>query len=246
MSDSIILSAQDLHLTYKTRRGIFKQFTHEAIKGVSFDLIKGETIGILGKNGGGKSTLLRILGGIVNPTKGKVICPPKTTRALLTLGLGFIPNISGRENAIYSVMLQGASKKKAKSIIPAIEEFTELGEFFDQPIETYSSGMKARLGFATALMAEVDILLIDEVLSVGDSTFRKKAEEAMRNKLNGEQTCIFVSHNSDQVNKVCGRVIWIDKGVIREQGDTARVAHLYNLSMQQANQAQIEPTKTPT
>lgn len=232
MSKSIILSVKDVGLTYKARRGMFNEFTHTALSGISFDLIKGETIGILGKNGGGKSSLLRILAGIVNPSQGEVICPPGTTRALLTLGLGFIPNLSGRENAIYSVMLQGASKKKARSIIPAIEEFTELGEFFDQPIETYSSGMKARLGFATALMAEVDILLIDEVLSVGDATFRKKAEEAMRNKLTGEQTCVFVSHNSDQVNKVCGRVIWIDKGAIREQGDTATVAHHYNLSMQ--------------
>lgn len=229
----VILAAQNISLTYKSsNKGFFSKFTHQALKDVSFDLIKGETLGILGKNGGGKSTLLRILAGIINPSSGKVVCAPATTRALLTLGLGFIPNVSGRENAIYSAMLQGASRKQAKSILNEIAEFTELGDFFDQPVDTYSSGMKARLGFATAMYTHVDILFIDEVLSVGDAHFRKKAEAAMLSKLTGEQTCVFVSHNSDQVNKVCNRAIWIDEGVIKEQGDTATVAHHYNLFMQ--------------
>jgi lipopolysaccharide transport system ATP-binding protein len=228
-----ILQAKNISLTYKSSsRGFFSGFKHQALKDVSFDLMKGETIGILGKNGGGKSTLLRILAGIINPTDGKVICAPATTRALLTLGLGFMSNISGRENAIYSAMLQGASRKQAKSILKEVEEFTELGEFFDQPVDTYSSGMRSRLGFATAMYTHVDILFIDEVLSVGDVHFRKKAESAMLSKLQGEQTCVFVSHNSDQVNKVCSRAIWIDEGVIKEQGDTATVAHHYNLFMQ--------------
>lgn len=229
----IILAAQNVSLTYKSsNKGFFSKFTHQALKDVSFDLAKGETLGILGKNGGGKSTLLRILAGIINPSSGSVVCAPTTTRALLTLGLGFIPNVSGRENAVYSAMLQGASRKQAKSILNEIAEFTELGEFFDQPVDTYSSGMKARLGFATAMYTQVDILFIDEVLSVGDAHFRKKAEAAMLSKLTGEQTCVFVSHNSDQVNKVCNRAIWIDEGIIKEQGDTATVAHHYNLFMQ--------------
>jgi lipopolysaccharide transport system ATP-binding protein len=196
--------------------------------------MRGETIGILGRNGGGKSTLLRILAGIVNPTSGQVICAPNTTRALLTLGLGFISNISGRENAMYSAMLQGASRKKAKSILKDIEDFSELGEFFDQPVDTYSSGMRARLGFATAMYTDVDILFVDEVLSVGDAHFRKKAEAAMASKLHSEQTCVFVSHNSDQINKICSRVIWIEDGVIKGQGKTQTIAHEYNLSMQSA------------
>lgn len=229
----VILAAQNVSLTYKSsNKGFFSKFTHQALKDVSFDLAKGETLGILGKNGGGKSTLLRILAGIINPSSGSVVCAPTTTRALLTLGLGFIPNVSGRENAVYSAMLQGASRKQAKSILNEIAEFTELGEFFDQPVDTYSSGMKARLGFATAMYTQVDILFIDEVLSVGDAHFRKKAEAAMLSKLTGEQTCVFVSHNSDQVNKVCNRAIWIDEGIIKEQGDTATVAHHYNLFMQ--------------
>lgn len=228
-----ILTARNVSLTYNSsNRGFFSTFKHQALKDISFDLMQGETLGILGKNGGGKSTLLRILAGIINPTSGQVVCPANTTRALLTLGLGFMPNISGRENAMYSAMLQGTKRKQAKAILNEIAEFTELGEFFDQPVNTYSSGMKARLGFATAMYTKVDILFIDEVLSVGDTHFRQKAEAAMLNKLTGEQTCVFVSHNSDQVNKVCDRAIWIDDGVIKEQGDTATVAHHYNLFMQ--------------
>lgn len=228
-----ILQVKNVGLTYKKRGSLINAFQHHALKDISFDLLKGETLGILGKNGGGKSTLLRILAGIVNPSSGQVICAPQTTRALLTLGLGFIPSISGRENAIYSAMLQGIPRKVAKTIVDDIAEFTELEEFFDQPVDTYSSGMRARLGFATAMYTKVDILFIDEVLSVGDAHFRKKAEAAMLSKLTGEQTCVFVSHNSDQVNKVCSRAIWIDEGVIREEGDTATVAHHYNLFMQQ-------------
>lgn len=228
-----ILIANQISLTYKSStKGFFSGFKHQALRDISFELRKGETIGILGKNGGGKSTLLRILAGIINPTSGSVICDPQITRALLTLGLGFMSNISGRENAMYSAMLQGCNRKMAKAILKDIEDFSELGEFFDQPVDTYSSGMRARLGFATAMYTNVDILFIDETLSVGDVHFRQKAEAAMLNKLKGEQTCVFVSHNSDQINKVCSQAIWIDEGVIREQGETATVAHHYNLFMQ--------------
>lgn len=230
-----ILHADNITLTYKRREGLLKTFTHTALNGISFDLQRGETIGLLGKNGCGKSSLLRILAGIIDPTSGHVKCAPQTTRALLTLGLGFQQGLSGRENALYSAMLQGSTKKQAKALIPSIEEFAELGEFFDQPMETYSSGMRARLGFATALMTEVDILFIDEVLSVGDSHFRLKAEAAMLDKIGGDQTVVFVSHNSDQVNKICDRAIWIDNGGIVAEGDTASVAHQYNLFMQAAH-----------
>lgn len=225
-----VLHVDNISLTYKRREGMFKSFKHTALKDISFELQRGETVGILGRNGCGKSSLLRILAGIINPTSGEVKCAPNLSRALLTLGLGFQQGLSGKENAIFSVMLQGRTKKDAMSIVPKIEEFAELGEFFDQPIDTYSSGMRARLGFATALMTEVDVLLIDEVLSVGDSHFRLKAEAAMLEKIGGEQTVVFVSHNSDQINKICDRAIWIDNGLIREVGHTATVAHHYNLS----------------
>lgn len=229
---SVILEAKNIALTYKTRKGFLSSFSHQALKDISFELCKGETIGILGRNGGGKSTLLRILAGIINPTSGQVNCTSGTTRALLSVGLGFMPNTSGRENAIYSAMLQGTSKKKALSIVDSIKDFAELGEFFEQPVDTYSSGMRARLGFATALMTEVDILFVDEILSVGDMHFRQKAEAAMLDKLNGEQTCVFVSHNPEQINKICSRAIWIEDGLIRAQGDTKEVANKYRSFME--------------
>lgn len=233
-----VLEVKNISLTYRSsNRSMFGGFTHQALKDVSFDLMKGETLGILGRNGVGKSTLLRILAGIVNPSSGNVICAPNTTRALLTLGLGFIPSVSGRENAMYAAMLQGATRKKAKSILDDIAEFSELGEFFDQPVDTYSSGMKSRLGFATAMYTDVDILLIDEVLSVGDAHFKQKAEAAMTDKLRNTQTCVFVSHSSDQINKVCSRAIWIEDGVIKEQGHTKTVVHHYNLAMLEAHRA---------
>jgi lipopolysaccharide transport system ATP-binding protein len=228
-----LLKANNISLTYKSgNRSLIGGFTHQALKDVSFDLMKGETLGILGRNGVGKSTLLRILAGIINPSSGEVVCAPHTSRALLTLGLGFMPNISGRDNAMYAAMLQGATLKKAKTILNDIADFSELGEFFDQPVNTYSSGMMSRLGFATALYTDVDILLIDEVLSVGDAHFRDKAEAAMQEKLHN-QTCVFVSHNSAQINKVCSRAIWIDEGIIKDQGDTKSVVHQYNLSLQE-------------
>lgn len=227
-----MLEAKNISLLYQGgKRNLFGGFKHHALKDISFKLHKGETLGVLGRNGGGKSSLLRILAGIVNPTSGELICPPNTTRALLTLGLGFMSDVSGRENAMYSAMLQGMTRKQAKSILKEIEDFSELGEFFDQPVNTYSSGMKSRLGFATAMYTQVDILFIDETLSVGDAHFKKKAEAAMTDKLRNTQTCVFVSHNSDQINKICSSAIWIEDGVIKEQGTTETVAHHYNLSM---------------
>jgi lipopolysaccharide transport system ATP-binding protein len=229
MEQELLLRLTDVGLSYKSHD---RKFIHNALKGVSFDVKSGEKIGILGRNGCGKSSLLRILAGIIDPSVGAVTCKKYITRSLLTLGIGFMPHVSGRDNALYSAMLNGVSKNKAKSLLSFIEDFSELGEFFDQPVYTYSSGMMARLGFATALITEVDILLLDEVLSVGDAHFRKKAESAMQMKIAGEQTIILVSHDSDQINNVCDRAIWINDGVIRDQGDAGDVAHNYNLFMQ--------------
>lgn len=229
MKSDYIIRVDHISLQYKAQKG---GFTHEPLKDISFDVFSGETVGILGRNGTGKSSLLKILAGIINPSQGNVLIKKNITRSLLALGIGFMPHISGRENALYSAMLNGMSKKKALMLLPKIEEFSELGEFFDQPVESYSTGMMARLGFSTALMTEVDLLLIDEVLSVGDLHFRKKAEDAMRSKIASDQTVILVSHDSGQVNQLCGRAIWINDGLIVAEGHTPTVAHQYNLYMQ--------------
>ncbi len=231
-----LLSLRDVGLTYRSRVWGFKRFEYQALKGLSFDIRHGETLGVLGRNGCGKSTLLRILGGIIDPTDGQVLCEPGASRMLLSLGLGFNPDLSGRDNAVLSSMLQGHSKKEALAALPAIHKFSELGAFFDRQVKTYSSGMKARLGFSTAINIDVDLLLIDETLSVGDSHFKHKAQKAMMDKINSEQTVVFVSHSADQIDKVCSRAVWIEEGVIKAEGDTKSVSQEYEAFMKALNE----------
>ncbi|MFA0492260.1 ABC transporter ATP-binding protein [Vibrio sp. 10N.222.54.B11] len=205
--NNVVLEFRNVTLEYKSRVGILKYFTHKALDNVSFKVRKGEVVGIVGPNGAGKSTLLKLAAGVLYPNDGHVISPDGTTKSLLSLGLGFSPELTGRDNAVISCMLNGLTKKEALSLIEEIKEFSELGKFFEQPVKTYSSGMKSRLGFSTGMMSEVDLLMIDEVLSVGDVNFRKKAERVMLDKLKGNQTVLFVSHNEKQVEKLCSRVI---------------------------------------
>jgi lipopolysaccharide transport system ATP-binding protein len=227
MRQENVLETRNVILRYRTRSGFFKWFEHTALCGISFELKKGEILGVLGRNGCGKSTLLRLLAGLVEPTSGKILCEKNTRRALLTLGLGFRSDLSGRDNALLSAMLQGATKAEALESLSEIHEFSELGVFFDQPVKTYSSGMRARLGFATAIKTEVDVLLIDEVLGVGDFQFRKKAEATLKEKFNGSQTVVFVSHNADQVKNLCDRAIWLKDGTVKNIGDSEAVAESY-------------------
>ncbi|MEW5057697.1 MAG: ABC transporter ATP-binding protein [Cycloclasticus sp.] len=226
-----ILSANNISLKYKTRSGLIKRFEHTALNNISFELYKGETLGILGRNGCGKSSLLKILTGVIRPTSGQVNVNKHITRSLLTLGLGFRKDLSGRDNAILSAMLGGLNKRDAMQSLDEIKEFSELNDFFEQPVRTYSSGMRARLGFSTAIKTNVDILLIDEVLGVGDAHFKEKAQAYMTNKMNSDQTIVFVSHNLEQIHALCDRVIWIENGIIKSQGDTKKVSKQYQQFM---------------
>ncbi|WP_341938835.1 ABC transporter ATP-binding protein [Marinimicrobium sp. C2-29] len=223
----ILLEAKNLKYAYASRLWGFKRFNFEVLKGLDFNVYRGETLGIMGRNGCGKSSLLRILNGVVAPTGGELKQTGNPTRILLTLGLGFDKDLTGRDNAMLSAMLQGYSRSRAREALDEVKAFSELGDFFERPVKTYSSGMRSRLGFSTALKTEVDLLLIDETLSVGDQHFSHKAEKAMMEKINSEQTVIFVSHSGGQVNKVCSRAIWLEDGVIQAQGDTKEVAAEY-------------------
>jgi lipopolysaccharide transport system ATP-binding protein len=214
-------------LYYKSKRGVFgKPFW--AIKDVSLDLYQGETLGIIGRNGVGKSTLLRLMAGILKPDKGEFINYGSYKASLLALQLGFLPYLSGRENAVLSGMLLGLRRQEIQSKMNAIIEFSGLGEFIDRPIATYSSGMMARLGFSVAFQAEPDILLIDEVLGVGDAEFSKKSAKAMQERMKSDKTIVFVSHNAALIRQLCTRAAWIEEGITRISGIPEEVLPLYH------------------
>lgn len=229
----ILLQAKELEFSYRSRIWGFKRLEYPVLKGLNFEVKRGETLGVMGRNGCGKTSLLRILNGVIAPTRGELNHPVGITRMLLTLGIGFDKNLSGRDNAMLASMLQGYSRERAKAALEGIKEFSELGEFFERPVKTYSSGMSSRLGFATAMKTDVDLLMIDETLSVGDRQFNKKAEKAMMEKINSEQTVIFVSHSGPQVNKVCSRALWLEDGIIKAEGETREVAREYKYFMDQ-------------
>lgn len=234
-AEAPILAAHGIGLAYREGGGLTKRSKFAALHDVSFTLNRGDNLGVLGRNGCGKSTLLRILAGIIDPSTGSVECAPDVTRALLSLGAGFNPYLSGRDNALLSAMLQGHSKEEALAMLPQIKEFSELGRFFEQPVKAYSSGMRTRLGFTAALFEGVDILLIDEVIAVGDPHFKAKAETAMEEKLRGTKTVVFVSHSVEQIARLCTRALWLDGGKIRALGPTDEVLPLYRDFIQGLN-----------
>lgn len=200
-----------------------------ALREISFEINHGEIFGVMGRNGCGKTTLLRVLAGAARASSGTLeeFSPRPLSKALLSLGFGFDRYLSGRENALLSAMLQGLSRKDAEARLDTIHEFSELEDFFDQPVLRYSSGMRSKLGFATAMTLDVDVLLVDETLSVGDDAFRQKAQEAMQQRMAKSQAVVFVSHSAAQVLSLCKTAIWLERGEVRAAGPTAAVAEQY-------------------
>lgn len=227
---TVLLKLDQVSLSYRSKRTSFEHGQHKVLNRVSLELYQGETLGIIGRNGVGKTTMLQLMAGILAPTEGRVWQMPGKSSSLLTLGLGFKPDISGRDNALLAAMLQGSTQQQAKSYLEDIKAFAELGDSFEEPVKTYSAGMRARLGFTTALMTHVDILLVDEVLSVGDAQFRAKAETAMKERIGGEQTVVFVSHNDSQVKDLCDRAIWLQQGSVGAEGVVSEVMTAYRKS----------------
>ncbi len=221
-SDRPILSLHDVGLAY--RRGWREKFW--AVKHLSFELYRGETLGIVGRNGAGKSTLLRLLAGIYEPDRG-TIEHYNHKASLLALQLGFLGHLTGRQNTILSGMLMGLDRKSILARMDEIIEFSGLAEFIDQPIRTYSAGMRARLGFGVAFNIDPDILLVDEVLGVGDIEFRTKSQSALKQKIASEQSVVLVSHQPATVRELCDRVIWIEEGEIVQQGDVETTMAAY-------------------
>ncbi|MBR2213470.1 MAG: ABC transporter ATP-binding protein [Eubacterium sp.] len=198
-----------------------------ALKNINFELEKGDRLGILGLNGAGKSTLLKIIAGVYKPTTGKVtrhghIAP------MIELGAGFDPNYTGRENIFLYGSVLGFSREFLESKYEEILEFSELGDFIDVPIKNYSSGMRARLGFSIATVVEPEILILDEVLSVGDAKFRKKCEKKMQGMFDHGVTVLFVSHSLEQVKRLCNKAILLEHGELVAEGGIQEVAAIYD------------------
>jgi len=196
------------------------------LENVTFSVAPGETLGIVGRNGSGKSTLLKILAGILKPDSGSV-----TSRAdkisLMALQLGFDNLLSGRDNAVFGGMLLGFSRQEVEAKLDQIQSFSGLGRAFYAPVKSYSSGMSSRLKFAVAINLAPDIMLLDEVLAVGDMSFRKKAAAAMHSKINSDQTTILVTHNPGEVQKLCDRAILLERGKIMAEGHPDEVIDQY-------------------
>ena len=210
------------------RELMFQEFL--ALKNINFTVKRGESWGLIGKNGSGKSTLLKLISGIISPYQGNVTVNGSIS-PLIELGAGFDPELTARENIFLNGALLGYSKRFIESHFQAIVDFAELNDFVDVPIKNFSSGMSARLGFAIATVQKPDILIVDEVLAVGDFAFQQKCKERMEHLLSNGTTLLFVSHSIEQVKELCSNAIWIDNGEVRAIGDTYSVSQEYISSM---------------
>lgn len=198
----------------------------EVLKGINIKVKKGETVALIGTNGSGKSTLLKLMTKIIYPNQGKIETNGKLT-SLLELGAGFHPDFSGRENIYFNASIFGLTRKEIDNRIEQIIEFSELGNFIDNPVRTYSSGMYMRLAFSVAINVDADILLIDEILSVGDEHFQNKCYEKMKQLSNEGKTMVFVTHNMNAVKELCTRTIWLSNGAIKMDGNTVEIVDEY-------------------
>ncbi|MDG2461711.1 MAG: ATP-binding cassette domain-containing protein [Luminiphilus sp.] len=221
-----LLTLDGVSMRYEGQRGATRG-EHSVLAGVDLALNAGERLGLIGRNGSGKSTLLRIMAKIFAPTAGVVRWAPEVSVSLLTLGLGFRTDLTGRENALLSCLLQGLARSDAKKAVPAIAEFCELGDFFDRPVYTYSAGMRARLGFGSALVNRSQVILIDETLGVGDVVFREKARAALLSELHGDRAVVLVSHAEAQIQSLCTSAVLLGEGGVLSAGEPSAVLSDY-------------------
>lgn len=226
MANDRVTSIKEMVTKMLKRQVEYKDFW--ALKNVSFDVKRGEVIGLIGRNGAGKSTILKIISGILKPTEGRVyrgggIVP------MLELGSGFDYDLTGKENIYLNGAVLGYSKEFLESRYNDILEFSELGEFINTPIRNYSSGMLMRLAFSIATVVNPEILIVDEILSVGDENFQKKSHARMMELMAGGTTVLYVSHNLDQIREMCNRVVWLENHTVKMFGDVKEVCDAYRL-----------------
>ncbi|MBQ6174901.1 MAG: ABC transporter ATP-binding protein [Clostridia bacterium] len=204
--------------------------TFWALRDVSFEVMRGEVLGVIGRNGAGKSTLLKVIAGIIRPTEGSVkrrgsIVP------MLELGAGFDMDLTGRENIYLNGAILGYSKAQLDRQRDAIIDFSELGDFIGMPLKTYSSGMLSRLAFSIASVIEPEVLIVDEILAVGDESFQRKSRQRMMELMSGGTTVLFVSHNIQQIREMCGRVLWLEHGQVKRCGEAGPICDEYEQSL---------------
>ncbi|MEN0584164.1 MULTISPECIES: ABC transporter ATP-binding protein [unclassified Kosakonia] len=230
MKNEKVIELKNVEVTYREKKTFFEYDEYTALKDITFDVYRGETLGIIGRNGAGKSTLLRVLAGIIKPDSGTVTIRSKSI-SLMALQAGFDPNLSGRQNTIFSGMVLGHRLSYIKKIIEEIKDYSELNDFFEKPIKNYSSGMMARLGFSIAMYTTPEVLLIDEVLGVGDVTFAEKAQKSIKEKIKSDATVVIVSHDESQLKMLSDRLVCIENGIVLDEGPSDSVYIKYNLIM---------------
>ena len=224
MNNDRIMSLKEFAVRALRGKLEYSEFT--ALSHVSFSIRKGETLGLIGHNGAGKSTMLKVISGILKPTEGRVMVTGNIV-PMLELGSGFDFELTGRENIFLNGAILGYSEEFLEEKYEEIVEFSELGQFIEMPIRNYSSGMLARLAFSVAAMVQPEILIVDEILSVGDADFQRKSRERMLELMGGGTTVLFVSHNIEQIREMCSRAIWLEHGEVRMDGDSGEVCDAY-------------------
>lgn len=213
MTQDTIFKLHHIGACYRKRTSLpWKDNKFWALHDVSFDVIAGQTVGIIGRNGAGKSTLLKILAGIIMPDRGTICRRADVTVTMQSVGAGFDDRLTGRQNIFLSGLLLGMDKPSIANRVDEIIRLADIGEFIDEPIKHYSSGMRSRLGFAIAYYVDTDVILIDEVLAAGDQAFREKSSELLKEKIKSDRTVVLVSHDIPKISELCDRVIHIEKG----------------------------------
>lgn len=222
----VALSLDGVGFSYNART-VFRKDTNTVLNDVSFQIMRGEVLGVIGKNGSGKSTLMKVIAGIVEPDAGKLESNVEKIQ-LLSLQVGFIQELTGRENVILSSLLLGMRRKAIEKQMDQVIEFSGLGSFIDKPLNTYSSGMRARLGFSVACQADPDVLLIDEAFSVGDAEFRKKSKAIIEERMQTDRSFVLVSHSESMLREYCARCVWLDAGRVVMVDETEKVIEAYS------------------